>query len=218
MFFARPVLAFGLMGLFAGAAMFAGDANAQQVYRSVGPDGRVTYTDKAPVQGDAKTKAAPIAALPSAGGTAGTNLPFELRQVANRYPVTLYTGPNCAPCASGRAMLVARGVPFTEKSVTTNEDIDALKRIAGVPSLPFMSIGGQQLKGYSDAEWSQYLDAAGYPKNSILPSGYTHAAASPLVTVQSLQRTAANPAPTPAPSQPNASAEPAPPNPSGIRF
>jgi glutaredoxin len=216
MFLARPVLASGLMGLFAGAALVAADANAQQVYRSVGPDGRVTFTDKLPVQGEAKTKAAPVAAVPSAGGTGGANLPFELRQVANRYPVTLYTGPNCAPCASGRAMLAARGVPFTEKTVTTNDDIDALKRIAGVPSLPFMSIGGQQLKGYSDAEWTQYLDAAGYPKSSILPSGYAQAPATPLVTVQSPQRTAAAPAPAPAPS--SAAAEPAPANPSGIRF
>ena len=40
--------------------------------------------------------------------------------------------------------------------------------------------GGQQLKGYSDLEWKQYLDAAGYPKSSQLPSGYRNPPAAPL--------------------------------------
>ena len=58
----------------------------------------------------------------------------ELRQVATRYPVVLYTGDNCAPCNSGRNLLNARGVPYTEKTVTTNEDAEALKRMAGEAS------------------------------------------------------------------------------------
>ena len=64
-------------------------------------------------------------------------LPFELRQVVSRYPVTVYTAPNCAPCDAGRGMLVARGIPFSERSVSTMEDIEALQRISGTASLPY---------------------------------------------------------------------------------
>ena len=54
MFFARPVLALGLMGLLAAAGTGSSDANAQQIYRIVGPDGRVTFSDKPPLEASAK--------------------------------------------------------------------------------------------------------------------------------------------------------------------
>src|SRR5687767_4098512 len=105
MLFARPTRAFGLMGLFAAAAFCGNDANAQQIYRIVQPDGRVTFTDRRPTEPAAKATAAPIAP----GGSSQAALPFELREAANRYPVTLYTAPECGPCGAGRTMLSSRG-------------------------------------------------------------------------------------------------------------
>lgn len=211
MFFARPFLALGLTGLVAAAGMSSSDANAQQIYRIVGPDGRITFSDKAPVENGAKATAAPAVKL--SGANTG-NLPFELRQVVSRYPVTLYSAPGCGPCGAGRALLSSRGVPFAEKTVTSNEDIEALKRLAGAASLPFLTVGGQQLKGYSEVEWVQFLDAAGYPKTSQLPVGYSQAPATPLVAAQEASEPAAR-----APQAPSAAApQPAPPNPTGIRF
>jgi len=215
MFFDRPLLAItGLAGVLAMAGFSGSDANAQQIYRIVGQDGRVTFSDKAPLDANARVGTATAIPMPSAGPE-NSALPFELRQAASRYPVTLYTGPGCAPCVTGRALLSERGIPFTERTVTTNEDIDALKRLAGAPSLPFLTIGGQQLKGFSEIEWVQFLDAAGYPKTSQLPSSYTPPPATALVTAQQPQ------APVrPAPQPPRAAAaQPAPAeNPAGIRF
>src|SRR5690606_7633665 len=101
-----------------------------------------------------------------------------------RFPVTLYTSNDCAPCTSARNLLIHRGIPFTERTVVSNEDIAALERLSGGSSLPVGTIGGQQLSGFSDSEWSQYLDAAGYAKQSQLPAGYQRPAATPLVAVQ----------------------------------
>ena len=42
-------------------------------------------------------------------GVAEGALPFELRQAASRYPVTLYTAATCIPCDNGRQMLQQRG-------------------------------------------------------------------------------------------------------------
>ncbi|MGY8904099.1 MAG: glutaredoxin family protein [Burkholderiales bacterium] len=156
------------------------NVQAQAVYRIVGPDGKVTFSDKPPATG----LATPARTAGTPGTDAGGVLPFELRQVASRYPVTLYTAAKCAPCASARAFLIGRGVPFTEKTVASNEDIAALQRLLGDGTLPAASIGSQQLKGYSDAEWAQYLDAAGYPKTSVLPASYRNVPAAPLVAVQ----------------------------------
>lgn len=200
----------------AAALLMAPAAQAQQVYRIVGPDGKVTFSDKPP-------PAATPAKVTAGGGVAatgsgGTGLPFELRQVASKYPVTLYTSSACGPCGSARNMLNARGIPFTEKTVNTAADSQALLRISGDNALPFATIGGQQLKGYSDSEWTQFLNAAGYPATSQLPSTYRQASASPLVTpaapvaasAPADNQEAERPAPPPVQSAPS--------NPAGIKF
>jgi glutaredoxin len=213
MFSLRTCCFIGLLGLATIGALSPGDARAQQIYRIVGPDGQVTFSDKPPLEPSARATAAP--SVPLAAGSADSALPFELRQVASRYPVLLYTGPACPPCGAGRSMLSNRGIPFTEKTVTTNEDIDALSRLAGVPTLPVLAIGTQQLKGYSEVEWAQFLDAAGYPKTSQLPAGYRTPPATPLVVAQEPQAPARPTTATPADSPPPpAPAE----DPSGIRF
>jgi len=193
-------------------------AQAQGVYRIVGPDGKVTFSDRPPAEGNAQPARAAAAAPASANGA----LPYELRQVASRFPVTLYTGNDCAPCTSARNMLNARGVPFTERTVTTNEDIEALQRLSGSTGLPFGSIGGQQLSGFSEAEWVQYLDAAGYPKQSQLPRNYRAPAPAPLVAVKEAAPAPAPAAAASAPANPTPAPAPAtgrtPSNPAGIVF
>lgn len=199
------------------AALVAAPVMAQGVYRIVGPDGRVSYSDQPPPP---NTSARPVAGA-SAGGT-GAPLPFELRQIANRYPVTLYTSTECAPCNSGRNLLSARGIPFSEKTVNTAQDSEALKRLSGDTSLPFLTIGGQQLKGYSDTEWTQFLDAAGYPKQSVLPASYRRPAASPLVEVKPVEAAAPQGAASmgrrQSPTQATVPVAPPGENPAGIRF
>lgn len=209
----------GLSGLLAAGVL--APLHAQQVYRIVGPDGKVTFSDKPPE--DNKAAAKPVTPAAAGGSSSGgAALPFELRNAATKYPVTLYTGNNCTPCGTGRAFLSSRGIPFSERTVTTNEDIEALTRLSGAAGLPFLTIGGQQLKGFSEAEWGQFLDAAGYPKTSQLPAGYRGAPAAPLVAVQAPAARPAPAAPAPAPTAaaPAAPAPsgPTPGNPAGIRF
>jgi glutaredoxin len=177
-----------LLALAALVGLCATPVVAQTMYRIVGPDGRVTFSDKPPPPGAAAKPLESAAGGSSAGGNA--QLPYELRQVASRYPVVLYSGTDCAPCNSGRNLLNARGIPYTEKTVTTAQDGEALKRLSGDASLPFLTIGGQQIKGYSDAEWTQFLNAAGYPKQSALPSSYRRPAATPLVVVAPVEKPA----------------------------
>ena len=200
-----------------GALLLAGAAQAQP-YRVVGPDGRVTYSDMPPTQ-PARPARAVSGGATAAGG--GATLPYQLAQTAQRFPVTLYTGKDCAPCNSGRNLLINRGVPFSEKTVESNDDITALQRLDGGGNLPLLTIGGQQLKGYSDTEWTQYLDAAGYPKTSQLPGSYRRPTATPLVARATPAAAAASPAEdASAPVVPQPSVAPArtSTNPAGIRF
>lgn len=190
-------------------------AATAQVYRIVGADGKITFSDKPPADSSAKATAPGSG---TANAVAGNSLPFELRQVATKYPVTLYVGNDCGPCGAARSMLTSRGVPFTEKTVNSNDDIQALQRLSSDNSLPFLTIGGQQLKGFADSEWTQYLNAAGYPASSVLPASYRAPAATPLVAAKTVVPTTAA-ADAPARTRP-APATVAPParNPAGIVF
>lgn len=198
------------------AAFFMADfAWAQAIYRIVDPDGKTTFSDKPP---PASSKVTTLDASGKALPPSGPALPLELRQVAVKYPVTLYTSASCAPCGSGRSLLSRRGVPFTEKTVNTNQDVEALQRISGESSLPFLTIGGQQIKGYSEAEWTQFLNAAGYPSASLLPAGYRNPVAEPLVAVQKAVP-AAKPEETAKPNtEPSRPAPVDSSNPAGIKF
>jgi glutaredoxin len=219
MFLARLFVAAGSLALLAATSLAPGDASAQQIFKIVGPDGRVTFSDKPPTEPNTKASAASVVPL-ATEGTSLASLPFEIRQAATRYPVTLYTSPGCVTCATGRAMLTSRGVPFSEKTVATKEDGEALSRMAGTTSVPLLTIGSQQLKGYSDSEWTQFLDAAGYPKTSQLPAGYVPSPATPLVALDGAARPAApgRRAAQQAEAPSDAAPAPAAENPAGIKF
>lgn len=172
----------GVLGLL----MATGCALAQPVYRSVDANGRVSFSDRPSVSihgAPLDIAARAAASAGTANGSAGV-VPYGLRQVMDRYPVVLYTGEDCTPCVAGRSLLLTRGVPFLERTVTTAEDSEALQRLSGQKSLPLLGVGSQQLKGFSDREWTRYLDAAGYPKTSQLPVAYRNAPASSLVALR----------------------------------
>jgi glutaredoxin len=158
----------------------AGQLPAQTVYRIVGPDGQVTFSDKPSFS--PANKVSPVGNVVATVTPPNAALPFELRQVVAKYPVTLYTGNNCAPCDSGRSLLASRGVPFSEKTIGSMQDAEALQKLSGSNSLPFLTIGAQHVAGFSDSEWTQYLSAAGYPERSRLPADYRAAQPTPLTT------------------------------------
>ena len=185
---------------------------AHALYKVVGPDGKVTYTDRIPSPADGK-----VTPLNTAGNdvTEPGALPFELRQVIGRYPVTLYVIADCAPCDSARALLRQRGIPYAEKQVLTEQDAEALQRLTGTRDGPTLMIGQQQLHGLSAEIWNAYLDSAGYPRESRLPAGFQYPAATTLTERSEPARAA--PAAPRAPVAPPAAEQP-PATPSGIRF
>ena len=188
-------------------------------YKVVGPDGTVTYTDRPPANTGARVSA--VGKDPGNGSATPDALPYQLRQTALRFPVTLYSAANCPPCDVGRQLLVQRGVPFTEKLIVSEEDAAAMERALGSRAVPSLTIGTQALRGLAQEDWTAYLDAAGYPRESKLPKTWQAPASAPLVA-----RAASAPASAPAAARPArpaappapAPAVPVPSAPGGIRF
>jgi glutaredoxin len=191
---------------------------ALALYKVVGPDGRVTYTDRAPADTNARITTLGPQGTGVIEVAAPDALPLALRQTAARYPVRLYTSDDCAPCDAGRQLLLQRGVPYAEKRIVGNEDAAELERMFGARTVPSLSIGTQALRGLSASEWNAFLDAAGYPRESRLPPNWqppspTVLVERPVVSAPSAPRAAAEPAAPPAPA-PAPTANP----PAGLRF
>jgi len=214
---ARPALRWLLAIACGGIALGSGNLQAQSIYRIVGPDGQVSFSDNPPAS--PASKVTPMDDAQPAPTPSYPALPYALRQVVGKYPVTLYSTSHCVPCDSGRKLLAARGVPFSEKTITTAQDAEALRKLSGSNSLPFLTIGAQHVSGFSASEWAQHLSVAGYPVSSLLPSGYRAPPAAPLVAPE---KPATPEASTSAPAKlalpPVTAPTISPSNPAGIQF
>jgi len=140
-----------------------------QAYRYVDPQGRTVISDSPP-PGRARD-----VAKSGTGGENNDGLPYEVRRAVENFPVTLYTSADCvSECKQAREFLNGRGVPFTEKMVQKQEDIDELKKLVGDTFIPSLKVGKQSFRGFEPAAYTNLLDLAGYPKSAAYgskPSG-----------------------------------------------
>jgi glutaredoxin len=156
--------------LAAGVALLtlAGAASAQ-MYKWVDEKG-VTHFGDTPPPAD---KGKPLALQRrGAGESGGAQLPYALAEAARNSPVTLYTMTGCESCERGRQLLRQRGVPFVEKTVSSNEDLARLKEISNDATLPVLVVGQRKLVGFEASDWGNALTFAAYPTSSALPQGY----------------------------------------------
>jgi glutaredoxin len=140
-----------------------------EAYRWVDPAGRTIISDTPP-----PGRARDVSKAGSASETSD-GLPYEVRRAVDNFPVTLYTSADCASeCKQARDFLNARGVPFTEKMLQKQEDVDELKKLVGDTFIPALKVGKQSFRGFEPAAYSNLLDLAGYPKSAAYgskPSG-----------------------------------------------
>ncbi len=134
-----------------------------QLYKWVDKDGKVTYSDVPPPKDakDVRQKNYGDNVTPS------DDLPYSVKDAVKRNPVTLFANACGEPCDKARALLGARGVPFTDRNPETDPGaMDALKEAAGGLSVPTMTIGGRVIKGFADNEWHDALTSSGYPRTN----------------------------------------------------
>ena len=152
-----------MRGLLAVSLLACALTAQAQLYRWTDESGKVHYTDTPP-PATARNVEKKAAARP-AGATAAAQQPYALQQAVKNFPVTIYTSSDCGdPCKKGLAHLKRRGVPFTEKVVVNQTEIDEVTKLAGAPRVPVMVVGVAVQKDYQEQNWDEALDTAGYPK------------------------------------------------------
>ena len=142
-----------------------GAAQAANVYRWVGADGKVHYSDTPPPAGSKNVEQKRMEGNLADSGT----LPYALQQAVKNFPVTLYI-TNCGEgCDKAREYLKRRGVPYAEKNPAKNQiDREALNKLTGGVEVPTLVVGSSPTKGFESGQWDAALDAAGYPKTNAL--------------------------------------------------
>ena len=127
-------------------------ANAADVYKWTGPDGRTQFGDRPPPEATAEQlrirtfngAAEVVADAPSLAG------------------ITMLTTVWCGVCKQARRYLAERGIPFTELDVEKTEAGRAeYKRLSG-RGVPIILVGGQRMNGFSPSHLDPLLKAAGY--------------------------------------------------------
>jgi len=151
---------------------FALGAGAQ-VYRWTDAQGRVNITDQPPPASakakDVKKLDAGIATSGPASAPSTAQEPYELQRAKAKFPVTLYTVPNCEGCNAARTLLNARGVPFKENSLSDPAQIEEFKQVVGGNTVPAIIVGATVQKGFEESAYQKLLDAAGYPVTGVVP-------------------------------------------------
>lgn len=157
--------------------MLALAAHAQYRWRAA--DGSVGYGDEPPPG----ASTIELIDLSSASQTEDiSRLPYILRTAMERFPVTLYTATDCAACTQVRTILTGRGIPFSEKTISTQEEVAHFKRLGLGDRLPVVTVGRKTVREFSPRDLQLELTAAGYPEKSVLPPHWKHKTPQPLLS------------------------------------
>jgi hypothetical protein len=151
-----------IVSLLACLMIVPSGVQAGELFRWVDADGRVYYSDTPPTDA-AKAERKKL----SDDASQNEDLPYAARLAQQNFPVTLYVGSGCGEtCDQARSLLTKRGIPFSERSLKTKEDVDAFKKLSGIEGVPVLAVGKTYLRGFLAEQWNSELDIAGYPKTA----------------------------------------------------
>ncbi len=169
-------------------ALMATQVEAQQLYKWVDKDGKVSYSDT-PAPKDAKD--VKQKGYSDNVTVTAEELPFSVRDAIKRNPVTLFANACGELCDKARALLNARGIPYADRNPETDPMArEVLKEATGGMPLPTLMMGQRIAKGFAENEWHEALTNSGYPR--------TNPGIRPKPVVAATPAPAAPAAPTPA--------------------
>jgi glutaredoxin len=153
-----PARCFGLA-----LALLAGAAAAQPVYKSIGADGRVTYSDHPPagarVEKTLSTAAQPASVLSDKSPSYVEQLkrlraaaPTPAAAAAGAGTV-FYGAAWCSYCTRAKAFLASRNVSYREVDIDTPEGLESFANAGGGKGIPLLIHGERRLQGFSPASY-----------------------------------------------------------------
>ena len=139
----------------AGLLLAVAAASAQTVYKSIGTDGKVVYSDHPPATGRVeKTMKFELAssALPASAASYMEQFRKTHPEAAAAPPsqgVTLYSAVWCGYCRQAKAWLAGHGVAYTNIDIDAPGGAQALAQAGGGTGIPVLVVDGRPLGGFS---------------------------------------------------------------------
>lgn len=91
------------------------------------------------------------------------SLERDLTQIRKEHPIVLYSVPDCDACDLVRNYLNKHSLPFAEKSVETDAEVqEELKARTGRLSVPVVMVGQNLVNGYNRSVLESQLHNVGY--------------------------------------------------------
>ena len=138
---------------------------AQTVYKSIGPDGKVVYSDRAPTTGrlekEMKFELA-SSALPASAASYMEQFrkahPGGAAQAATAKGVTLYSAVWCGYCKQAKAWLSGHGVAYSNVDIDAPGGMAALAQAnGGGTGVPVLVVDGKTMTGFSAGAYDAAL-------------------------------------------------------------
>ena len=144
------------LSLALGAALLLAATGAQAQFKVIGADGKVTYTDREPSRPKARSpRSARKAPRPGRRARPAVRAaPGRPRSTRSR---STPRAARASPASQARQYLKQRGIPFSERQVVSDEDIEALEKLSGgreAPTLTHRLAGPARLRSDSGASTS----------------------------------------------------------------
>jgi len=138
--------------------------HADTLYKSVGPDGKITYSDKPPSSGNVQKKLTirnlpstqlPASALSKLAQTDKKNATNNAK--ANAGSVTLYTASWCGYCRQAKAYLASQKINYREVDIETQDGMVEFSQAGGSGGVPLLIAGKESLEGFSPEAYDDIL-------------------------------------------------------------
>lgn len=145
--------------------------SAADLYKLVGPDGKITYTDKKPAnQGQSKNVVTVIHAKvsdfnppPGLGNLTARTKTYAANRSGSSTAsggLRVYTASWCGYCKREKAFLKKRNVDFEEIDIDTPQGQQEYAAIGG-NGVPVSIANGKRMDGFTEAAMEQFLNEAG---------------------------------------------------------
>ena len=133
-------------------ALCAPPAQAE-IYKVVGADGKVSYTDKNPQPTATQTEKLKV--QPSSGAASASSPNASARKV------TLLSAQWCGACQQAKAYMNSRNIAFVEWDIDQSDYARTKIKALGAKGVPVILVGQQTMVGFSPEQLDAMLKNAG---------------------------------------------------------
>lgn len=152
------------LGIVAALMLISAPGMTQTLYKYVGPDGKVVYSDRPPESGRIEktlhVQNLPNTVLPSATVGELNRLRKDARPATSPAARTvMFTAAWCGYCRKAKAYLAQHGVAYKEVDIETPEGKTAFATASSGNGIPFLLRNGEGIRGYSKEAYDEFFAA-----------------------------------------------------------